>query len=72
MVRRFQLYDVVTLTEDLPQKGLVSGQVGTIVEQYAPDAFEVEFVDNNGHTYALVTLKSSQVLVLQYEPARAA
>ena len=68
----FQFYDVVTLTEDLPQKGLVRGQVGTIVEQYAPDAFEVEFVDNNGHTYALVTLKSSQILVLHYEPARAA
>lgn len=72
MVRGFQLYDVVTLTEDLPQKGLVRGQVGTIVEQYAPDAFAVEFVDNSGHTYALVTLKSSQILVLQYEPARAA
>lgn len=66
------LYNVVTLTEDLPQHGLVRGQVGTIVEQYAPDAFEVEFVDNSGHTYALVTLKSRQLLVLQYEPAQAA
>ncbi len=72
MDRGFQLYDVVTLTDDLPQHGLMRGQVGTIVEQYSPDAFEVEFVDNNGHTYALVTLKSRQLLVLQYEPARAA
>lgn len=67
-----KLYDVVTLTEDSPQRGLVRGQVGTIVEQYSPEAFEVEFVDNSGHTYALVTLKSRQILVLQYKPAHAA
>jgi len=46
--------------------------VGTIVEQYSPYAFEVEFVDNSGHTYALVTLKGRQLLVLHYEPAQAA
>lgn len=50
-------YDVVTLIEDLPPHGLVQGQVGTIVERYSPDAFEVEFVDNSGQTYALVTLR---------------
>lgn len=72
MDRSFQLYDVVTLTEDMPQHGLVRGQVGTIVEQYSPDAFEVEFVDNSGHTYGLVTLHRRQLLVLHYEPARAA
>ncbi len=72
MKRGFQLYDVVTLTEDLPQHSLVRGQVGTIVEQYSPSAFEVEFVDNSGHTYALVTLQSSQLLVLRYEMAQAA
>ncbi len=72
MEKGFQLYDVVTLTEDLQQHGLVRGQVGTIVEQYSLDAFEVEFVDNSGHTYGLVTLNSRQLLVLHYEPARAA
>lgn len=72
MNRGFRLYDVVTLTEDSPPQGLVRGQVGTVVEQHSPDAFEVEFVDNSGHTYALVTLKSRQLLVLQYEPAQAA
>ena len=72
MHRVFQLYDVVTLAEDLPPQGLVRGQVGTIVEQYSPDAFEVDFVDNRGHTYALVPLKRRQLLVLHYEPAQAA
>ncbi len=72
VTRKPHLYDVVALTENLPQQGLVRGQVGTIVEHYSPDAFEVEFVDNSGHTYALVTLHSRQLLVLHYEPAQAA
>ncbi|MGI4788287.1 MAG: DUF4926 domain-containing protein [Janthinobacterium lividum] len=67
----FQLYDVVTLTGDLPQQGLVRGQVGTVVEQYAPDTFEVEFADQSGRTYALTTLKAEHLLVLHYEPAYA-
>ncbi len=72
MEKGFQLYDAVTLTEDLRPHGLVRGQVGTIVEQYSLEASEVEFVDNSGHTYALITLHRRQLLVLQYEPARAA
>ena len=64
-------YDVVTLVHDLPEHRLVRGQVGTVVEQYAPDAFEIEFVDQNGRTYALATLKAKHLLILQYEPAYA-
>ena len=48
------------------------GQVGTVVEQYAPDAFDVEFADQYGRTYALATLKPENLLVLHYEPAYAA
>lgn len=44
----FQLLDVVALTEDLPQRSLVRGQVGTILELLATDTFEVEFRDNDG------------------------
>ena len=65
-------YDVVALTEDLPPHGLVRGQVGTIVEQYSPDAFEVEFVNSSGYNYGPVTLKSGQLMVLHYEPIQAA
>ena len=38
-----KLLDVVALLEDLPQLGLYRGQVGTIVEVYEPNVFEVEF-----------------------------
>jgi len=63
------LLDVVALTEDIPDRGLLRGQVGTVVESLGSDAFEVEFVDNDGRTYATLPLKSSQLLVLHYQPA---
>jgi hypothetical protein len=63
-----QLLDVVALTEDLPEHGLVRGQVGTVVESLAPDVFEVEFSDNDGRTYASLALRADQLLVLRYRP----
>jgi Domain of unknown function (DUF4926) len=61
--------DVVALTEDIPDRGLLRGQVGTVVELLGPGVFEVEFADNDGRTYAMLSLKSSQLLVLHYQPA---
>lgn len=67
-----KLLDVIALLEDVPDHGLRRGQVGTIVEELAPDAFEVEFSDDNGQTYALLALRVDQLIVLHYEPALAA
>ena len=64
--------DVVALTVDLPSLGLARGNVGTVVHVFAPDVFEVEFVENSGHTYGLATLRSDQLLRLQFSPAAAA
>lgn len=71
MKARIKQYDVVTFVDGLLAHRLVQGQVGTIVEQYAPDAFGVEFADREGRTYALETLSAEQLLVLHYEPAYA-
>jgi hypothetical protein len=38
-----ELLSVVALIRDVPEAGLVRGQVGTIVEVLGPEAFEVEF-----------------------------
>jgi hypothetical protein len=38
----------------------------------APHVFEVEFSDDNGRTYALLALRSDQLIVLHYEPKLAA
>lgn len=53
--------DVVVLTHDLPAHGLQTGDLGAIVELYAPDAISVEFVTASGHTKALVTLAASDL-----------
>ncbi|MGP1387885.1 MAG: DUF4926 domain-containing protein [Thainema sp.] len=63
-----KLLDVVALTNDLPDLNLHRGQVGTIVEVYEPTVFEVEFIDLNGKTYALETLKAEQLMQLYYAP----
>ena len=67
-----QLLDVVALTEDLPERGLRRGQVGTVVELLAPDVFEVEFSHDTGRTYASLPLRADQLLVLHYQPLQAA
>jgi hypothetical protein len=61
-----KLLDVVALTEDLREKSLRRGQVGTVVEQLADGVYEVEFSDDNGRAYALVPLRAEQMMVLHY------
>ena len=68
MNAQIRLLDVVALTEDIPDRGLLRGQVGTVVESLGPGVFEVEFVDNEGRTYATLPLRASQLLVLHYQP----
>lgn len=67
-----KLLDVVALTEELPERGLRRGQVGTVVEFLAPDVFEVEFSDDQGRTYANLALRADQLMVLHYQPSEAA
>lgn len=62
------ILDVVALTEDLPERGLYRGQVGTIVETLTPGVFEVEFSDDEGRAYASLALGVDQLLALRYEP----
>jgi Domain of unknown function (DUF4926) len=69
MVNRIKLLDVVALTVDLPELNLWRGQVGTVVDLLAGGtAFEVEFSDRNGRTYASLGLRPDQIMVLRYEP----
>lgn len=60
-------FAVVALLQDLPERGLRRGQVGTVVEALAPDVFEVEFCDNEGRTYATLALRSHQLMVLHHD-----
>jgi hypothetical protein len=64
-----KLLNTVALTQDLPALNLRKGQVGTIVELYEPNVFEVEFVDRQGKTYAVETLNANQLMQLHHQPA---
>jgi len=67
-----KLFDVVALTEDLPERHLQRGQVGTIVELLAAGVFEVEFADMEGRTYASLALPEHKLMVLHHEPVEEA
>jgi hypothetical protein len=64
-----KLLSTVALLEELPQTGLVRGQMGTIVENLGSGIYEVEFSDQTGRAYALVALRASQLLELRREPS---
>lgn len=70
MSAKIDMLDVVALLEDVPAKGLVRGQVGTVVELLAPGVFEVEFSDDQGRAYAILALRSDEVMLLHHRPAQ--
>lgn len=67
-----KVLDVVALLEDMPARGLLRGQVGTVVEELGGDFFEIEFSDNSGRMYATLALRPSQFLVLRHDLATVA
>ena len=71
MQRTPRLLDVVALLTDVPDRGLLRGQVGTVVE-VLDGAFEIEFSDDEGRTYAEIALSAEQLLVLHHRPQQAA
>ena len=57
----FELHSDVILTRDIPERGLRSGDVGTIVERHivpgvTEEGYSVEFFDMTGNTVAVVTV----------------
>ncbi len=71
MNTKFSILDAVALTIPSPEHGLVEGQVGTIVEELAPNVFEVEFCDDSGVTYAMVALPAKSLIALHFSPVAA-
>lgn len=68
MTDEIKLLDVVALTTDVPQHNLHRGEIGTVVECYADGTYDVEFVAQDGYTYALVTLRADQLIPLREKP----
>jgi len=58
-------HDVVALTEDVPSEGLRKGDVGAVVHCYqAGDIYEVEFIDERGHTKRIASIPASRLMKL--------
>lgn len=62
--KHIQLLDTVALLENIPERSLRRGEVGTVVEVLAPDVYEVEFCDDAGQTYMELALRSNQLIAL--------
>ena len=60
----FEILSVVALLEDLPERGLRRGQVGTVVEVLGRGVYEVEFSDDT----AEAAVRASQLLQLHHQP----
>jgi hypothetical protein len=67
-----KILDVVAVMENIPEHGLRRGEVGTVVERWKDGAYEVEFSDDQGETYAFVALRADQLMPLYHRKRDAA
>jgi Domain of unknown function (DUF4926) len=59
-------HDRVDLKKELPDQGLQTGDVGTVIHVHKKGvAFEVEFLTLQGETVAIATLEASQIRPVQ-------
>ncbi|MBI4785566.1 MAG: DUF4926 domain-containing protein [Chloroflexi bacterium] len=63
MDANLSLLDTIVATVDLPAEHVLAGDLGTVVEVYTDPtlAYEVEFVNPDGSTRAMLTLTPDQV-----------
>jgi hypothetical protein len=60
--------DEVVLTCDLPDHGLASGDIGTVVLVHDEGkGYEVEFMTLDGETIAVATLRAEQVRAVKHD-----
>ena len=72
MNSEIKMHDVVASLQDVQTKHfetgqdllLRRGQIGTVVMTYPAGAYEVEFADRDGRAFALLSLRSDQLMVL--------
>ncbi len=61
---KLEILSVVALLEDIPEKGLRRGQVGTVVEALFSGVYEVDFSEDSGRSYASVAIPGDLLLRL--------
>jgi hypothetical protein len=60
---RFKELDIVKTLVDFPKEAIKKGEFGAIVAVFANpnEAYEVEFVNDDGTTKAMITILSEQI-----------
>jgi hypothetical protein len=66
-----KLLDIMALLKEVPEKKLLRGQIGTVIECYTNTEFEVEFSDNKGRTISMLTLSTDEIMLLHNQLAHA-
>ena len=61
----FELFEVVKLAYSI--NNLQKGSIGTIVEKYDDDVYEVEFLDKDGYVIDCIALNAKQISKLSEE-----
>jgi len=64
-MQQLEYLSAVALPQHMPEKGLVRGQICTLVEVYSPTVGEVKFCDTDGRTYALEAFSLDVLIRLQ-------
>ncbi len=66
----FQMYDVIRLKQELPEKNLPIGALGTILLIYEQPSletyYEVEFTDGNGNALAILALPEEEIEKVEF------
>jgi hypothetical protein len=57
----YKEHEIVVLRRDLPDQGLLVGDVGAVVGVYGSGGYEVELVAPEGETVAVVTLGEEDI-----------
>lgn len=66
-MNKIKVSDIIALLTDIPDKNLIKGQVGTIVEVLSDNNYEVEFCNQKGETVSTCPVESNNLLLLHYE-----
>lgn len=62
-----QELDIVALTHDIAGENLKEGDSGTVVHCYPNGAaFEVEFIDSDGMTIAVLTVTNQDIRLIEH------
>ncbi len=67
-----KLHDIVAALQDFPERNVIKGQVGTVIEKLDASNVLVEFVDTAGVTYAISPIPVTLLLELKHMPTGSA